>query len=193
MFIDETGIDVLAGRGGDGCVSWRREKYVPRGGPSGGKGGRGGHVLLRASKDIHTLYDIGNTRIFRAEAGQKGMPSNCTGRSGEDIVVRVPIGTLVKDLESKELLMDLKEDGQTFVAAKGGRGGLGNASFKSMHPPDPRPRPARQPGQSAQAAPGAEAGRRRGPGRLPQCRQELPHPQHVRGHARRWPTIPSPP
>jgi GTP-binding protein len=131
MFIDETGIEVLAGRGGNGCVSFRREKYVPRGGPSGGRGGRGGHVILLASKDVHTLYDIGNTRIFRAEAGQNGMPSNCTGRSGEDILVKVPIGTLVKDRETQELLMDLKEDGQTFVAAEGGRGGLGNSSFKS--------------------------------------------------------------
>jgi GTP-binding protein len=131
MFIDETGIEVLAGRGGDGCVSFRREKYVPRGGPSGGKGGRGGHVILKASKDIHTLYDIGNTRIFRAEAGQKGMPSNCTGKSGEDVVILVPIGTLVKELESRDLLTDLKEDGQTYIAAEGGRGGLGNAAFKS--------------------------------------------------------------
>ncbi|HLP42028.1 MAG TPA: GTPase ObgE [Fibrobacteria bacterium] len=131
MFIDETGIEVLAGRGGNGCVAWRREKYVPRGGPSGGKGGRGGHVVLRASKDIHTLYDIGNTRIFRAEAGQNGMPSNCTGKDGEDVVVQVPVGTLVKELESRELLCDLKEDGQTFIAAEGGRGGLGNSAFKS--------------------------------------------------------------
>lgn len=131
MFIDETGIEVLAGQGGNGCISFRREKYVPRGGPSGGKGGRGGHVIIRASKDIHTLYDIGNTRIFRAEPGQKGMPSNCTGRNGEDIVINVPVGTLIKDLETRDLLMDLKEDGQTFVAAEGGRGGLGNSSFKS--------------------------------------------------------------
>jgi GTPase len=131
MFIDETGIEVLAGRGGNGCVSFRREKYVPRGGPSGGRGGRGGHVILQASKDIHTLYDIGNTRIFRAEAGQNGMPSNCTGKSGEDVIVKVPIGTLVKDLATQDLLMDLKEDGQTYLAAEGGRGGLGNSSFKS--------------------------------------------------------------
>lgn len=147
MFIDETGIDVLAGRGGDGCISWRREKYVPRGGPSGGKGGRGGHVLIRASKDIHTLYDIGNTRIFRAEAGQKGMPSNCTGKSGEDVVVQVPIGTLVKDLVSKELLMDLKEDGQIYTAAEGGRGGLGNASFKSSTHQTPTHALPGEPGQ----------------------------------------------
>lgn len=131
MFIDETGIEVLAGRGGDGCVAWRREKYVPRGGPAGGKGGRGGHVVLKASKDIHTLYDIGNTRSFKAQAGQKGMPSNCTGRDGEDIIVTVPVGTLVKDLETKDLLADLKADGEIFMAAEGGRGGLGNSSFKS--------------------------------------------------------------
>jgi GTP-binding protein len=131
MFIDETGIEVQAGRGGNGCVSFRREKYVPRGGPSGGRGGRGGHVILRASKDIHTLYDIGNTRIFRADAGGNGMPSNCTGRNGEDIVINVPIGTLVKELDTRDLLADLKEDGQTYMAAEGGRGGLGNSSFKS--------------------------------------------------------------
>lgn len=131
MFIDETGIEVQAGRGGNGIVAWRREKYVPRGGPAGGKGGRGGHVILRASKDVHTLYDIGNTRIFRAEHGQNGMPSNCTGRTGEDIIIKVPVGTLVKDMATQELLMDLKELGQEYIAAEGGRGGLGNASFKS--------------------------------------------------------------
>ncbi len=131
MFIDESKLEVHAGHGGKGMVSFRREKYVPLGGPNGGNGGRGGHVVLQATSEIHTLYDIGNARIFRAEHGEGGGTSLCTGKTGKDIVIKVPVGTLVKDLETGELLIDLKEDGQTFIAAEGGRGGVGNAAFKS--------------------------------------------------------------
>lgn len=148
MFIDETKLEVHAGRGGKGMVSFRREKYVPLGGPSGGNGGRGGHVILVASNDIHTLYDIGNRRVFRADHGGSGEPSMCTGKNGEDIRILVPVGTLVKDLESGEQLADLKEAGQEFVVAQGGRGGIGNAAFKSSTNRAPRQSTPGDDGQS---------------------------------------------
>lgn len=148
MFVDESKLEVHAGNGGKGQVSFRREKYVPLGGPSGGNGGRGGHVILLASTDVHTLYDIGNRRIFRADNGGKGEPSLCTGKNGEDIVIKVPAGTLVKDLESGDLLADLKEIGQTFMVAEGGKGGLGNAAFKSSTNRAPKQSQPGAPGQS---------------------------------------------
>lgn len=138
MFIDETQIEIAAGKGGDGMVSFRREKYVPRGGPSGGNGGRGGHVVLKASKDLHTLYDIGQRRTFKAEDGQKGGTSDCTGRNGPDVILLLPAGTLVKDAETGELLADLKIDGQQSVLAEGGKGGLGNAAFANSIRRTPR-------------------------------------------------------
>lgn len=148
MFIDETKLEVHAGRGGKGMVSFRREKFVPLGGPSGGNGGRGGHVILVASHDIHTLYDIGNKRIFRAGHGGKGEPSLCTGKNGEDIRLPVPVGTLVKDLETGELLSDLKAEGQEFMVVQGGRGGIGNAAFKSSTNRAPRQSTPGDEGQS---------------------------------------------
>jgi GTP-binding protein len=138
MFIDEAKLEVHAGRGGKGMVSFRREKFVPLGGPSGGNGGRGGHVILVASHDVHTLYDIGNRRVFKADPGGPGESALCTGRNGEDIRITVPVGTLVKEEDSGELLADLKEAGQEFVAARGGKGGLGNAAFKSSTNRAPR-------------------------------------------------------
>ncbi len=138
MFLDETQIEVIAGDGGDGMVAFRREKFVPRGGPAGGNGGRGGHVVLQASKDLHTLYDIGQRRRFRAGNGEKGGSADCTGRSGADIVLRVPCGTWVKDAESGETLADLRRDGETATLARGGRGGLGNTVFKSSVRQAPR-------------------------------------------------------
>ena len=138
MFIDETQIEIAAGKGGDGMVSFRREKYVPRGGPSGGNGGRGGHVILKASKDLHTLYDIGQRRIFKAEDGQKGGTSDCTGRNGPDEILLVPAGTLIKNAETGELLADLKADGQKAILAEGGKGGLGNAAFANSIRQTPR-------------------------------------------------------
>jgi len=148
MFIDESKMEVHAGNGGKGQVSFRREKYVPLGGPSGGNGGRGGHVIFIASTDVHTLYDIGNRRIFRADNGGKGEPSMCTGKNGEDIYLKVPAGTLIKDLQSGDLLADLKEVGQTFTVAEGGKGGLGNAAFKSSTNRAPRQSQPGAPGQS---------------------------------------------
>lgn len=147
MFVDETLVEVVAGRGGDGAVGFRREKYVPLGGPDGGDGGRGGHVIFKASKDLHTLYDIGNRRHFKAPSGEGGSGSLSTGKSGEDVVVLVPIGTLVKDAETKDLLADLKTDGETFMAAKGGRGGLGNNHFKSSIQQTPRKFTPGEPGE----------------------------------------------
>ncbi|MBW8888656.1 MAG: GTPase ObgE [Fibrobacteres bacterium] len=148
MFIDETKLEAHAGHGGKGMVSFRREKFVPLGGPSGGNGGRGGHVILVASHDIHTLYDIGNKRIFRADDGGKGEPSLCTGKNGGDIRLPVPVGTLVKDLETGDLISDLKEEGQECVVAQGGRGGIGNAAFKSSTNRAPRKSTPGDPGQS---------------------------------------------
>jgi GTP-binding protein len=148
MFIDETKLEVHAGHGGKGMVSFRREKFVPLGGPSGGNGGRGGHVILVASHDIHTLYDIGNKRIFRADHGGKGEPSLCTGKNGEDIRLPVPVGTLVKDLVTGDLIADLRAEGQECVVAQGGRGGIGNAAFKSSTNRAPRQSTPGDEGQS---------------------------------------------
>lgn len=147
MFVDETLIDLTAGNGGNGAVGFRREKYVPFGGPDGGDGGRGGHVILKASKDLHTLYDIGNRRQFKADSGMGGSGSLSTGRSGEDVEILVPVGTLVKDAETKDLLCDLKEDGQTFLAVRGGKGGLGNSHFKTPTHQTPRKSTPGEPGE----------------------------------------------
>ncbi|MBK9578465.1 MAG: GTPase ObgE [Fibrobacterota bacterium] len=137
MFLDESRIQVQAGDGGKGCSSFRREKYVPFGGPNGGDGGRGGHVILEASVHVHTLYDIGTVRTFRAERGEHGLGSNCTGRDGEDLVILIPQGTLVKDMEGN-LLADLTQAGTRWVAAHGGKGGLGNQHFPTARNQAPR-------------------------------------------------------
>jgi GTP-binding protein len=131
QFIDQVKIYVKAGDGGRGCVSFRREKYVPRGGPNGGDGGRGGHIIFRAAVNINTLLDIKYQQQYRAERGQHGMGKDMHGRNGKDLVIPVPPGTLIKDAESSKILDDLTVEGQQFTAVKGGRGGLGNAHFKS--------------------------------------------------------------
>jgi len=129
MFVDEASITVIAGNGGDGCLSFRREKYVPRGGPDGGDGGHGGAVVLQADAGVSTLLAFRYRKLFRAERGRHGQGSNKTGRSGDDLVIRVPVGTVVKDADGLRVLADLAEDGQRFVSAAGGRGGRGNAVF----------------------------------------------------------------
>ncbi len=132
LFIDEARISVRAGDGGDGCMSFRREKYVPRGGPDGGDGGRGGSVVLVGDRGLRTLWDQRYRRAYRAARGTHGMGSGRHGRSGEDLEIRVPIGTLVYDADAVEgaaPLADLVDDGERFVAARGGRGGRGNARF----------------------------------------------------------------
>jgi GTP-binding protein len=130
-FVDEATIRVQAGNGGHGCLSFRREKYVERGGPDGGDGGHGGSVYLLADDAMNTLADFRVARKFRAESGQGGAGRNKTGRSGEDLVVHVPCGTVVHDVDTGELICDLTEAGQSQKVAEGGRGGLGNTRFKS--------------------------------------------------------------
>lgn len=130
-FIDEVIIDIAAGDGGKGCVSFRREKYIPRGGPDGGNGGKGGDVYLIASTDLTTLFDFQYNRHFKAERGEHGMGKGMDGRGGKDIIIPVPLGTLVTDSESGDVLADFTADGQSLVIAKGGRGGRGNTFFVS--------------------------------------------------------------
>jgi GTP-binding protein len=131
MFVDEASITAIAGAGGNGCLSFRREKFVPRGGPDGGDGGRGGSVILRADESVSTLLAFRYRTEYRAQRGRHGEGSNKTGRSGEDLTVSVPVGTVVKDSDGLRVLADLTEDGGTYVAARGGRGGRGNARFAS--------------------------------------------------------------
>lgn len=130
-FVDEVTIHVLAGRGGKGCVSFRREKYVPRGGPDGGDGGRGGDVVLEVSPRKHTLLDFRYRHMFKAASGMHGQGQNRQGRSGEDLVLQVPMGTVVKDPHEGQTLADLTQPGERWVAARGGLGGKGNAHFVS--------------------------------------------------------------
>ncbi len=131
MFVDEATITVIGGAGGNGCVSFRREKFVPRGGPDGGDGGNGGAVVLIADPDVNTLLALRYQPIFRAERGRHGEGSLRTGRSGEDVEVRVPVGTVVHDRDGVSILADLDAPGERFVAARGGSGGRGNTHFKS--------------------------------------------------------------
>jgi GTP-binding protein len=129
MFIDKARIYVEAGNGGDGMSSFRREKFVEKGGPNGGNGGRGGNVILRADISLNTLIDFRYKRKFIAKSGDRGGVSNMTGHRGEDVIIKVPLGTVVRDDETNIMIADLTEDGQEFVAAKGGRGGKGNACY----------------------------------------------------------------
>ena len=130
-FIDEATIRVYAGDGGNGVATFRREKYEPMGGPSGGDGGRGGSIYAEADRNINTLIDYRYTRVFRAQRGENGRSAECYGAKGEDMVLRVPVGTTVSDKATGQLLIDLAEHGQRVMLAKGGNGGLGNVHFKS--------------------------------------------------------------
>ncbi len=130
-FVDEASIRVLAGNGGHGCLSFRREKYIERGGPDGGDGGHGGSVYLVADASLNTLADFRMARKFKAEVGQGGSGRNKTGKSGDDLDVHIPCGTVVHDVDTGELICDLTEEGQRQMVAEGGRGGLGNTRFKS--------------------------------------------------------------
>lgn len=146
-FFDEARIEVIAGKGGDGVATFRREKYIPRGGPSGGDGGHGGSVLAIADRNINTLVDYRYTRIFRAQPGENGGSRDCYGRGGEDILLRFPVGTIISDSDTGEQLADLAEDGKQALLASGGRGGLGNIHFKSSINRAPRQRTLGQEGE----------------------------------------------
>lgn len=131
MFIDRVKINFIAGKGGNGIVAWRREKYIPKGGPSGGNGGKGGSIILQADTQLFSLEDFRNHRVFKAENGGQGGPNNQQGKNGKDLMLHVPCGTLVKDAETGEILYDLTADGEKWMLCKGGRGGRGNDSFKT--------------------------------------------------------------
>ncbi len=150
MFVDRVTIEVQGGRGGDGCVSFRREEYVPRGGPDGGDGGRGGHVIIRAAAGVNHLAALAHRKFWRAADGQPGRGSSCHGRSADDLVILVPPGTVVLDAERGFVLKDLAQEGDEFVAARGGKGGYGNEHFKSATNRAPRT-----------ATPGAEGEQRK--------------------------------
>jgi GTP-binding protein len=137
-FVDEARIEVIAGDGGNGVVSFRREKYVPRGGPDGGDGGRGGSIHVRADRNINTLIDYRYARIHRAKSGENGRGADQYGRGAQDIILRVPVGTVITDADTGELIADLATDGETARVAKGGEGGLGNLHFKSSTNRAPR-------------------------------------------------------
>ena len=137
-FFDEATIDVIAGDGGNGAVSFRREKYVPRGGPDGGDGGRGGSVWAVADRNINTLIDYRYARIHRAKRGENGRGADQYGKGSDDIVLRMPVGTVIADAETGELVADLAADGARALVAKGGKGGLGNLHFKSSTNRAPR-------------------------------------------------------
>ncbi len=138
MFVDQVKITVQAGNGGDGCCSFRREKFIPQGGPDGGDGGKGGDVILRAVSNLSTLLDLRYQQLYRAEHGKAGSGQLKTGKSGQDLVIPVPVGTVVRDFESRVVLVDLTEDLQEFVVGRGGRGGLGNEHYKSSTNRAPR-------------------------------------------------------
>src|SRR5216684_6398424 len=137
-FVDEATLKVQAGNGGRGCVSFRREKFVPVGGPDGGDGGLGGSVYLRAVEGMNTLADFRISRTYRGQNGESGSGNDCTGHGGDDIYVPVPVGTVVSDRDTSEQLGDLATEGQTLLVAKGGKGGWGNTRFKSSTNRTPR-------------------------------------------------------
>jgi GTPase len=148
-FFDEAKIEVIAGDGGNGVASFRREKFIPRGGPDGGDGGRGGSIWALADRNLNTLIDYRYTRIFRAQKGENGRGADCYGKAGDDMEMRVPVGTVFTDIGTGEVICDLDTDGKRALIAKGGDGGLGNLHFKSSTNRAPR-----------QCTPGGEGERR---------------------------------
>ncbi len=146
-FVDEARIQIEAGKGGNGCLSFRREKYIPRGGPNGGDGGKGGDVLLVTDPDLNTLVDFRYQRHYRAVSGRPGKGSNCTGANGDDLLIRVPAGTMVFDDETDTCLGELLQAGERLCVAQGGQRGLGNARFKSSTNRAPRKTTPGEPGQ----------------------------------------------
>jgi GTP-binding protein len=151
-FIDEAKIEVHAGKGGDGAATFRREKYIRYGGPNGGDGGRGGSIWARADRNINTLIDYRFDRIHRADSGVKGMGADRYGRGGTDVELRVPVGTVIRDEETGDLVADLAKDGERALLARGGQGGLGNVHFKSSINRAPRQFTRGEPGESRRLA-----------------------------------------
>lgn len=149
-FVDEVTIEVTSGKGGDGAVAFRREKFVPMGGPAGGDGGRGGDIVFAATDDLTTLYELSFTRKLAAEDGERGQPKDMIGANGKSLIVKVPVGTLVYDQQSGQLLVDLAEKGQQEIIASGGRGGRGNARFTSSVRRAPRMAEKGEPGKILQ-------------------------------------------
>ena len=131
MFVDRVTIELIAGKGGDGCLSFRREKYVPRGGPDGGDGGNGGSIIIQAEAGVDSLTALSHRKFWKADRGHHGSGQNRRGKDGNDVTVKVPPGTIIIDAEHDFVIKDLVEDGDSFVAAQGGKGGKGNARFKS--------------------------------------------------------------
>lgn len=146
-FFDEAKIEVLAGDGGNGVASFRREKFIPRGGPDGGDGGRGGSIWAIADRNLNTLIDYRYTRVFRAQRGENGRGSDCYGKAGDDMELRVPVGTVITDIISGDVVADLDADGKRALIARGGQGGLGNLHFKSSTNRAPRQCTPGQPGE----------------------------------------------
>lgn len=152
QFIDHVDILVKAGDGGRGVVSFRREKFVPKGGPNGGDGGKGGDVVMMADKALNTLLDLSYHRHSYAKNGSPGMGKKKHGRDGDDLVIRVPVGTIIKDIETDEVIVDLDHDGARHVVAKSGRGGLGNSHFKTSTRQAPRFAQPGEPGEERELA-----------------------------------------
>ncbi len=148
MFIDFTVIQCEAGKGGPGLVSFRREKFVPKGGPNGGDGGRGGNIILNVNPNLHTLHDVRYNRVYKAQNGQQGGSNNKTGRNGEDIIIGVPVGTIVRNQETGEIVADLVKPGENFILCRGGKGGKGNTHFRTAQHQTPRYAQPGLPGES---------------------------------------------
>ncbi len=146
IFVDQAKIYIKSGKGGDGCVSFRREKYVPNGGPDGGDGGKGGDIIFEVDTNANTLYDYRHVKHYKAQSGQPGMGSNCSGKKGDDLVLKVPVGTVIKEAESGKVIMDMSEEDSKYVILRGGRGGRGNQHFATATMQIPK---FAQPGQKA--------------------------------------------
>ena len=138
MFIDYTIIELNSGKGGSGCISFRREKYIPKGGPDGGNGGKGGNIYALSDKNIHTLQDVRYNRIYNAQNGDQGSSNSKTGRDGDDIIIKVPIGTVIKNTKIKEVVADFTKEGQKEIICRGGKGGRGNINYKTSTRQTPR-------------------------------------------------------
>ena len=150
MFVDYTKVELSAGKGGTGCVSFRREKYIPKGGPDGGNGGRGGNIVAMADNNLHTLQDIRYSKIYRAKNGSPGSSSMKTGKDGEDIFIRVPLGTVIRNIDSGDVVCELIMDTDEIIICNGGIGGKGNVNYKSSTHQTPRYAQSGKEGESGQ-------------------------------------------